>query len=208
MNFRGCIFRVKLDNDSKVLTLKDVNDVVFVGNERIVSHIVECDTGSKNEAKEIGCEGGALELGPAGQLRIRLLAITFPPLAALHKALLRSRKAKDSHAEQDGIILLRMNPKRDVGGVIRYIPNYLFEREFFASSDANATQRDRVLQRPVGEISNHLRTLLLAFAYETPQWNADIRLAKSAPSYLFWKDPVFFARLPNPRAALSVAFSS
>jgi hypothetical protein len=101
---------VKLDNDSKVLTLKDVNDVVFVGNERIVSHIVECDTGSKNEAKEIGCEGGAVEFGPAGQLCIWLFATTNPPLAALHKALLRSGKAKDSYTKQDGIVFLGMNP--------------------------------------------------------------------------------------------------
>jgi hypothetical protein len=122
--------------------------------------------------------------------------------------LLRSGKAKDSYTEQDGIVLLGMNPKRDVGGVIRYIPYNLFERELFASSDADATKRDRVHQRPVGEISNHLRIFLLAFAYETPQWNVVIRLAKSSPRYLFWKDPVFFARLPNPRAALSVAFSS
>jgi hypothetical protein len=56
-----------------------------------------------------------------------------------------------------------MNPKVDCGGFIRYIPYNPFDREFFASIDADATQRDPVHQRPMCEISNHLRTFLLAF---------------------------------------------
>ena len=71
-----------------------------------------------------------------------------------------------------------MNPKIDGGGFIRYIPYNAFDREFFASIDADATQRDRIHQRPICEISNHLRIFLLAFCLEIPQRNAIIRLAK------------------------------
>jgi hypothetical protein len=122
--------------------------------------------------------------------------------------LLRSRQAKDSNTEQDGIVLFGMNPKIDGGGVIRYIPYNLFNREFFASSDANATQRDRVHQRPICEVSYHLCIVLLVIIKEIPQVSVLVPLAWQHESYLFWKDPLLLARLPNPRAALSVAFSS
>jgi hypothetical protein len=49
MNIRGCIFRVNLDNDSKVLTLKNVNDIVFIRDERIVTLSVGSEAGSQYE---------------------------------------------------------------------------------------------------------------------------------------------------------------
>jgi hypothetical protein len=154
---------VKLHDDSKPITFKNVNDIVFVRDKRIVALGLECDSGSQYETKEIGCKGGPVKLCSASQLCIWLFSIVYQPLAALHKALLRSGQAKDSNTKQDGIVLFGMNPKIDGGGFIRYIPYNPIDREFFASIDANATQRDRVHQRPIGEISNHLRIFLVAF---------------------------------------------
>ena len=105
-------------------------------------------------------------------------------------------------------MLLGMNPKRDTGGVIRYIPHDLLDREFFASSNAYATQRDRVHQRPVCKINYHLWIVQFVMTKEIPQLGVLAPLTCRYGIYLFWKDPLLLARRPNPRAALSFAFSS